>query len=479
MTSFSSHRIMGFGAAFGLLLLTACNNPSDTASTTTELVDEETDALQGTPPADLEHDEATGMVEAAAATGGSFLALSDVHLLPADTPCPGQACETSPSFWTATQTQAQALVASEQPDFIIYLGDMPTHASQPASVRDGIFGDVLGGLANTAGSADIPVLYLPGNNDTLGVNAGFHGLNDYCPFTEDDRTVLNSASDPTRWPVLNGEADIIDNRHLADGYYAARIPIGASASPLRVLALNTNVFTSAYLLCSDTAATAGSAQLDWLATQLAGAATAGEPVLLATHVPPGLDGYRGHDQPTPSTMWDATMLYQGSDTSLHGRWMQDVMLEIIARHTGDITGIVAGHTHLNGIRRLHACDTADTVTELLLSVPGISADHGNNPALKLIRLDATLEPVDVTTWVANRGTDSPDWTSPTQYDFRTNYPNTTASGSSLLAQVDSLDEDDRVQAMLRYLYARETVGPPSGLTDPGFFRQAMDVTCGQ
>ena len=127
---------------------------------------------------------------------------------------------------------------------------MPTHASQPASVRDGIFGDVLGGLANAAIGTQIPVLYLPGNNDTLGVNADFHSLNDYCPFTEDGQTVLTAASHPWASPVLNGQADIIDESHLADGYYAARIPMGASRSPLRVLALNTNIFTSAYLLWS-------------------------------------------------------------------------------------------------------------------------------------------------------------------------------------------------------------------------------------
>ncbi|WP_291844974.1 metallophosphoesterase [Maricaulis sp.] len=464
--------------AAGLLVLTACYEAPDGRSITTELVANEEAPAQDAPHANaMLADNAAAPTPIATGTGGSFLALSDVHLLSTDTACPGHHCETSPSFWAETQTYVQTLVAAERPDFIIYLGDMPTHSSLPATVRDDIFAGVLNGLGNTAAGTEIPVLYLPGNNDTLGLNEDFYGLNDYCPFTEDDQTVFNAVDDPLRWPVLNGSADIVDGSHRADGYYAARVPIGDSGSHLRVLALNTNVYTSAYTLCSDLAVAVGSAQLDWLAEQLASARTAGEPALLAMHVPPGLDGYRGNGQSEPNTMWDPDMAYQGSNAGMQGRWMQDVMLEIIAAHEPGITGLVAGHTHLNGIRRLHSCDAASTVTELLVSVPGISTDHRNAPAFKHILLDGALEPVGASTHVATWNGSAPSWASPTIYDFATNYPNAAAPGATLLAQVNSIDDDERLQDMLRYLYAHETAGPPSGLTDPGFFREAMEVAC--
>ena len=414
--------------------------------------------------------------EVAAPSGGSFLALSDVHLLPTDTPCPGHHCETSPSFWTATQTQAQTVIAAETPDFIIYLGDMPTHSMESAGTRSGIFARVLDGLAALADGTDIPVLYLPGNNDTLGANAGMGGLNDYCPFTEGGESVFNAVSDPSVWPVVNGAADIIDGSHLADGYYAARLPVGTGF--VRVLALNTNIYTHHYTTCGTGAAAAGSVQLYWLITQLDAASTAGEPVLLAMHVPPGLDGYRSHGQTEPGTMWDRDMAYQGTHADYQDWWMQDVLLDVVHHYEPGITGLVAGHTHLNGIRRLHSCDAASTATELLVSVPGISTDHGNAPAFKHITLSPTMEMLDVTAYVAAwDGSNQPDWAATLTYDFRTNYPNAAPAGSTLFEQIESMSADERSQGMLRYLYARQTHSSGGPVPDPGFFTQALDVTC--
>ncbi len=413
--------------------------------------------------------------EGAATSGGSFLALSDVHLLPADTPCPSQHCETSPRFWSVTQTHVQTLVSGDAPDFIIYLGDMPTHSIEPATTRDRIFASVLDGLAAIANDADIPVLYLPGNNDTLGANSEMGGMNDYCPFTEDGKSVFNAVSDHSGWPVLNGAADIIDDSHIADGYYAARLPVGDGW--IRVLALNTNIYTTHYTSCNDSAAAAGSVQLDWLISKLDDAVTASEPVLLAMHVPPGFDGHRSRGQTRPGTMWDADMLYQGTHTQYQDRWMQDVLLDVVHRYEPRITGLVAGHTHLNGIRRLHACDASATATELLVSVPGISTDHGNAPAFRRFTLTATMELVGATTHVATWNGTQPDWTTPLVYDFATNYPNTAPDGSTLFEQIESLSADERSQGMLRYLYARETHTGGGPVPDPGFFTQALDVTC--
>ena len=400
-----------------------------------------------------------------------FLAISDVHLLPGDTACDQIGCETSHDFWTATQTQARALIDSEMPDFVIYLGDLPAHGMSEPAARAQVLKDALDGLQGIVHHTDIPLFYLPGNNDTLGYNTWHHYQYDYCPFTEQDQSPFTEASNPGAWPVINGAADIIDDTHLADGYYAARIDMGAAGTPLRILALNTVIYTTAYTHCTDTAATAGSTQLDWVTGQLDAAAAAGEAVYIAMHVPPGIDGFSGNPN------WSADLFYAGEDTGFSGRPMQDVLLDRIARHAGVIRGVIAGHTHLNGIRRLHACDADRTVSELLVSVPGVSTDHHNNPAVKVFHLDSALEPVDVTTYTATSGEDTGagySWDNIESFSFRTNYPNQTPPGATLHDQVESMSASDRWQGMWDYLYARYDVNG-----NPRNFRRALDTYCSQ
>ena len=464
--------LTGLALATSGLALAACSDTDETRAVSATFTESELAIEQ---EAGLAHamtaDEPVALA-AGASSGGSFLAVSDVHLRPPGMSCSSSHhhCETSPDFWNETQTHIQGVVSREAPDFIIYLGDMPTHHSVPPGPRGDIFGSVLDGLSGLAGSSDTPVLYLPGNNDTLGHNSQ-HGT-DYCPFSATHHTVLEFANDPAAWPVVNGSADIIDASHLPNGYYSALLPMGDSGTVLRVLALNTNIYTQAYTVCSSQAAADGSTQMDWLAQQLTDAAAASQPVLLAMHVPPGFDGYKSEFQTTPNTMWADGMLYQGTNPAYSGRWMQDVMLDLIATHADTITSVIAGHTHLNGIRRLHTCDAASTPTELLVSVPGISSDHGNRPAFRLFELDGAMEPVAVTTHNAAYETDY-DWASGTSFGFGENYPNSAPAGSTLFSQVETLSTDALFDDMLRFLNAYDQSPPPS----PGFFREAMDVTC--
>jgi sphingomyelin phosphodiesterase acid-like 3 len=480
------------GLAAGLLGLAAC---SDTEGAASVAASANTGfAAQETPSGTADRAETGAMAlpdEAApaapalplptAGSAGSFLALSDVHLQPSPPTCVGSDCQSTPTFWDATQTRARALVTGSAPDFVIYLGDMPAHGMSDPASRNTVLGHVLGGLANLVEGSSVPLLYLPGNNDTLGFNPYHHGSYqyDYCPFTEgtgtDARTVFNADTDPSdTWPILNAAGAMLDGSHLADGYYAARLGVGSHGAHMRVLALNTNVYTSLYTHCSTSAAETGSTQLDWMLAQLADAAAASEPVLLAMHVPPGDDGYGG------DPMWDPDLAYQGQDASLAGRSMQQVFLDFVSRHTSTITTVISGHTHLNGVRRLHACDTAQTFTELLVSVPGISADHGNNPGFKLFTLGAGLEPVDVATYgavlPASSGSDF-TWTGETVVRFRDNYPNSTPAGSSLFDQAGSLGDDALWTGMWAYLYVRQRMIPAGQVPQQPFYRQAMDAHC--
>ncbi|RKR00357.1 metallophosphoesterase [Maricaulis maris] len=465
--------------AASTLALSACSDTGGTADTDTGSA---SDAAMAAGDGLAQGGETGGETAAAAAdpvipapaaaASATFLALSDVHRLRDGHPCTGRTCQTSPAFWTATQTQAQALLSSQTPDFVIYLGDMPEHSIPDESERRPVLANVLDGLENIVSGTTTPLFYLPGNNDTVERNHG-RGDFDYCPFTDHDQSVFNTVDDPTVWPVINGSADIIDRSRLTDGYYAARITVGASAAPLRILALNTNIYTADYSRCSDlvNAAATGSAQLDWLADQLDAATTANEPVLLAMHVPPGIDGHSGH------SMWDDSLAYQGRDSALTGRRMQDVLLTYIGNHQPVITTVLAGHTHLNGIRRLHTCEATPGVSELLVSVPGISTDHGNTPGMKIFELGSGLEPVEVTTYGATYvepPVDDYAWSGGISYGFRTNYPNTTPAGTSLLDQVDSLSDDARWVNMWGHLYVDDRDAAVPLDSD---YEDAMDVHC--
>ena len=48
-----------------------------------------------------------------------------------------------------------------------------------------------------------------------------------------------------------------------------------------------------------------------------------------------------------------------------------------------MTGLLAGHTHMDGVRLL--LDSTNHVDALLLSAAGIAPGHGNNPAVKLVQ----------------------------------------------------------------------------------------------
>lgn len=187
-----------------------------------------------TPPADAQ----AAMVPAPApATPASFLALSDIHYTGRTGRCPQPGGpETDPILWKAAQAEAQRVIRQEKPAFAIYLGDLPSHC--PSRHRDELIA-ALTGLATIAGK-DTRLIYVPGNNDSLD--------GDYGPFTGDGGTPLGLSKPWNGSPVLNiPAADMIDASHLDKGYYAVyAVRAVAPAPSLRVIALNTTMFTSKY-----------------------------------------------------------------------------------------------------------------------------------------------------------------------------------------------------------------------------------------
>lgn len=396
---------------------------------------------------------------------GGFLAISDVHLLAGEEGvC--FSCETPEPLWEAAQSAASNLISAQSPDFVIYLGDLPAH-SQDIGPRERQFSEVLNGLQRLVAGSETPLLYLPGNNDTIGPN--------YCGFTFNGQTVFDFSSNETAWPIVGGDAEAVDDSHLAQGYYSAELKVADGASDLWVMALNTVMFTSRSQAsgCGGTGGMfaarsqvrqAAATQLDWLAAQLSKARTAGVPVMLAMHVPPGIDGFNGHHS------WDRHLDYRGTNPAFQYRSVQSVFLEIVSEYSAEITGIFAGHTHLNGIQLLQSCSGGDP--ELLVSVPGITTDHGNYPAMKMVHFGPGLEPVDAVVYYAEGGPNF-TWDSGASFGFSANYPNSAPAGSTLLEQINAVPDGTLWPDMWQYLFT----GADSNRYSTRFYEESIEVSC--
>ncbi|HEV2478564.1 MAG TPA: metallophosphoesterase [Puia sp.] len=98
-----------------------------------------------------------------------FLVVSDIHLddsgnqaaiLPA-------ARNAGVDTWDTARTEINHLLQNRSPRFIIYLGDLPLHVP-PARVATAMTnaGTTLAALRGIAQDHHLPLLYVPGNNDS-------------------------------------------------------------------------------------------------------------------------------------------------------------------------------------------------------------------------------------------------------------------------------------------------------------------------
>lgn len=364
----------------------------------------------------------------------TFLTLSDVHYgIAAEEHVWGHSHETSKALWDKAQTKARALRDSESAAFTLYLGDMPAH-NQADAARKLEFTTVLTGLATIAGDSH-RLYFLPGNNDSLDRDYCAFDSGGQVPFVADDKYDPTKSGPPTnQWPTLRAGDTLIDASHIDHGYYSA-YPLLPDTG-LRLIALNTVMFTDDYgtgfnwdacenALTIAEIETRIATQLQWLATQLTQAEAAGEKVILAMHVPPGIDGYGGGPMWTVARGYSDSG-YTGDDplftaASAAGDYtIERVFLALTARHAKTISAMLTAHTHLDDLRLLTSCQ--GDAAGIAYGVPGITTDHGNNPAMKVFGLDATFALDRATTYYATEFTAPKfDWHSDTHYGFTATY----------------------------------------------------------
>jgi hypothetical protein len=324
-----------------------------------------------------------------------FLFLSDVHLA-ANRPYTDSTGEdTGTDLWETVRRRIHSLLNGPNPPaFILYTGDMPEHGgNDDPSQRDINIDTVLTNLHQMSAVKNIPLFYVPGNNDALGGN--------YCLFSDSANKAPFSlvkgyspypyqAFNVSKTPVGSG-AYMISDSNMPAGYYSAKITKG-----LRIISLNTVMWSSSLSgRCPEDAAfqlKEGNKQMAWLEQQLEGAAMEGDKVYLAMHVPPGVDAFSSQGNPAdPVMMWG---------TPADAASWQNSFLQKISAYKNTVAGIFFGHTHMDEFRLL-LDPVNDAINQVAISCPGISPLFGNHPGFKLVQFDAgTKLPTDFITYYA-------------------------------------------------------------------------------
>jgi len=342
---------------------------------------------------------ALGLAQAQAAQ--QFLIISDIHFNPlADPALASPLMAAEPSQWEAifagdahspapkygedsSWALLSALVTGMQsiqprPKVIILTGDvLPhkfqdkfsaiTHETDPAAFRGFVkktFTFI--GLELQKASAGVPLLYTLGNNDE---ECGDYALQPDGPFLQDTRQMVQALAQ------VNAEAMA---PWVSLGSYAAENPL---ARHHRIIALNSNFWSARYQdSCGSKSGDPGQAEMQWLTDQLKDAAAHGDKVWLAYHIPPGIDGHSSSKTGKVVTFWKAPYA--------------EAFDKVLDQYSKTIELNLAGHTHLDDIRLVK---TEHTETLVIIN-PGVSPNVGQNPAYRLVTVDAKARPVDITTY---------------------------------------------------------------------------------
>lgn len=289
-----------------------------------------------------------------------FLTISDIHYGEENLSRDGQ--DTGPEFFKITLEKFNQL--TKQVDFILCLGDLPTHSLFNSNTKGAYEKKVFDELyANDVGLK--PIFYITGNNDSLGGN--------YQPFTTNGISPLNFA---VNWHGACAHCNelIIDDSHMYhDGYYSSYVIPGNKK--IILIALNANQWTKTPLLSRYLHQEKDALeQLAWLEQQLK--QHHAEQLLIAMHEPPG-NSYLG------KPIW-------------HQHYLDKfiALLNQNKQSYGEIT-LLNSHSHMDEFRKIQL----DNGTNIYaFSTPSISRNHHNYPGMKIFTLNNKMEIENFTTY---------------------------------------------------------------------------------
>ncbi|MFJ1268387.1 metallophosphoesterase [Legionella lytica] len=294
-----------------------------------------------------------------------FLTVSDIHYGDNNTLGDGQ--DAGPELLKLTENKIKEL--SPGVNFILFLGDIPTHALFFASTKAEYEKIVFQSLYRSD-IAQKPMFYIPGNNDSLQGN--------YQPFAVNDISPLTYATD---WDGACAHCKdlIIDDSHMYhDGYYSSYVI--PNNREVILLALNATQWTKVSWLRHGFFAkyknqeADAQIQLAWLEEQLKNHSA--KQLLIAMHEPPGRS-YLGEP------IW-------------HEQYEQE-FIKIINKYNqlyGQIT-LLSSHTHMEEFRRIRLDNGVNLYD---YATPSISRNHHNYSAFKIFSLNPQLRIKDFTTY---------------------------------------------------------------------------------
>lgn len=294
-----------------------------------------------------------------------FLVVSDIHLDSAleikQQNIPNSICNTGSDLWDSTKKKIREIDSISHPQLIMVLGDLMMHDT--GENRMNTSAKRICSFLHDSLNKNIPIIIAPGNNDSKN----------------GDYKRLSPGHFNLFYPDENNVACYSGNSDLNLGYYAL-YPFGKQVR-MKIIVLNTVIFhvgygaKQNYGCCQQQDALD---ELNWFFNQLQAAKQDSDQVLIATHIPPGIDGYYGNN------LWSESLAKTDSAPSI-----QNIFLDSLFAYRDNIIGLLSGHSHMDGIRLLFDNTKADTLkmAGLLISVPGVAPGYGNNPSFKLIYYD--------------------------------------------------------------------------------------------
>ncbi len=289
----------------------------------------------------------------------------------------------------STLTELQMLTQQQHPTFILILGDFLAHDfpaqfkkySNDESVTDyqaftkKMLQYVTYKLNQAAPTTTIyPVL---GNNDSYNGNYKIdpNGL-----FLKDTATIFSAL-------IKNNKNALIEfkDEYPNAGYYAVTL----AQKNQRLIVLNSVLFSARH--SSATQKNAAEKQLVWLQKQLNNAKQKRQPVLIALHIPFGIDVFLG-------TQMQSDLIRHFS----HPLFLQSTyykrIISLLQRYSDTVAAILPAHTHHDNFQ-LIATNTHKQYIPSILT-PSISPIYGNNPGLKIFSYnDQTFELVNFDTYI--------------------------------------------------------------------------------
>ncbi len=370
-----------------------------------------------------------------------FVTLSDVHFNPLigcdqlTTPCPilNELQKSDPSSWDlifqkyrdqikskyykdtdyfllkSTIKELSSLTTLKQPDFILILGDFLAHSfpeqyqkySGDESKADyqSFVKKIIQYLTYQLNQAASQTSIYPalGNNDSYegNYNVKPNGL-----FLNESAYIFSNL-------IKDKDASkAFKEEYPKAGYYAVTL----AHQKLRLIVLNTVLFASKYSTFAKQQA--AYEQLAWLKEQLYLAEHKQQKVLLAFHIPPGIDVYL-----------DSLMRFEIVRALFHPLFWQTSynkeFLSLVQQYSKTITGILPAHIHRDTFQVL--ANNASTRLIPVSLTPSISPVYGNNPGLKVFSYDAeTFQLINYDTYFCSLSKNEPlKWKQ--EYDFNAVY----------------------------------------------------------